>query len=792
MTIRDELREVDVGRCSRKKLNRSGAHGTARRHFDTPPSFAACFAVQRIALEWSGLDGIAVRWLLRCCALLLVAASTVAAEPLRAELAELDGEFSPERAGELDFRPYSPGTPAGVGGDSSRFVLRVWPPPAGDSNRSRNLILRPHYLWHVTGWFKAAGREHWQKTVVGRLLPPSARYYSTRDHVFEIDDDLDAAAPVYLVVRDNRSPKPVQVSWVDRREYLIADVAFSRIIATAYGMTFIMALANLLFYFFIREKPFLFYSVYMLLSLNGMIWQEGWIGRFVTLDATVGVDRALRLCAVLPMVAYFSFFRSYLGLDTRQWAGRFFIVVQLVLGGLLATSLSESFILGSYSRPVWITLGNGTLAVGAIGVFIITLTSWLRGNRLALYLFVANLILVTATLMRVYEATTFGIDNDWMNHAFEIALAIDAVLLSVAVANRTLSIRRERDRARADLERIDSAYQREQLVADFVSQARAIAVDPDISDPTDLLDELMVASIRRLVDVREVVVLTREGATTTWRSLGGDTVIDRLASHAASFDPEELLARCSPGEVTSIDLPEVPDTTERFGGLLISVRYREQVESCTLLIVPATSRLDPEAMYGLRDFIEKTARSRLDAENVHRLQRSAQHDDLTGALNRASMEARVTALLNHCTTTGRALALAFVDIDHFKALNDTRGHDFGDHCLRVLCSTLRETLPPDAAIGRFGGDEFLIALPGIDTAGAAEILGRLNTELEKATAESGAGLSVSVGIAEHRPGKQITMERLVRRADRSLYAAKSAGRARISTGTSNESNADHS
>lgn len=740
----------------------------------------------------SSMDrGIRLRYLLNSLLLLLLFQATLAAEPLPLEMefAPAEGDFIPEMADKLSFHAYVPGTPLETGSSDIGVVLRVRIPQDTDQGSTRNLIVQPRYLWHVTGWFKYEDRQQWKRVVVGRLLPPTADYYSTKDLVFEIEGQLAEKTPVYLHIKVNRSAKPVQASLVDRQEYLIEDVGFSRLIATLYGMTFVLALVNLIFYYFIREKPFLLYSIYVLLALNFVVWQEGWIGRLISFEGTVWDERVVHLFAVLPMLAYFSFFRSYLGLNKKQWSGRFLIGVQVAIGILLFASLAESVALGTYVRHSWIGLSNGVLAIGALGVFVVTLAAWFRGNRLAVYLFVANFVLVTATLMRIYDAFTLGTDSYWLNHAIEVALAVDAILLSLAVANRTLSIRRERDEVKVDLERIDNAYKREQLLADFVRKAKALATDHESRSFSAKMDSLMYQSINRTIEARDVVLLSRDGTELKHRSIGEEKTLDRIYTGKNEKDLSQLLDICCRGEVVSGNLPGHSGLQEKFKYVLIPVRLREQVDYCVMLLVHHRQSLDQDFVYGLREFIEKAVHARLDAENISQLQHSAKFDDLTGVFNRASMEKHVSSLLELCSQKGRGLSLAFVDIDHFKMLNDNMGHDFGDDCLRMLCRTMREVLPVEAVIGRFGGDEFLVLLPGADYFHATELLARLNPGLQEQMTDSKISLSVSIGIAECLSGQDMPMAELLKLADLSLYAAKAAGRgcigAKVDAGSKN-------
>lgn len=719
-----------------------------------------------------------MRCLINGLLMLCLLQGTLAAEPLSLEMefAPAEGEFVPELAVGLDFRTYVPGTQLEMGASEYGMVLRVRLPEGAGLNDQQNLIVRPQYLWHVTGWFKYQDRQQWEKTVVGRLLPSEKDYYSTKDLVFEIEGELAEGTPVYLCIRDNRSAKAVHVSLVERREFLSDDVAFSRLIAVLYGMTFVLALTNLVFFFFIREKPFLFYSIYMFLVLNSLVWQEGWIGRLVSLEGTASVERLLHLSTVLPVLAYYSFFYSFLGLSDRQWSGRFLIGVQAATGFLLVASLVESIALGAHVRHFWIGLSNGVVAIGALGVFVVTFVSWIRGNRLALYLFIANLVLVTATLMRVYDAFTFNTDSYWLNHSLEVAVAIDAILLSLAVADRALSIKRERDKAKVDLERMDTAYRREQMLADFVRNAKTLANDHERLGLTEKLDSLMYQSINRIIDARDVALLSQEGTNFKCRSIGSERILSRLLIGKNDLDLQKLAEGCYRGKVVSGKMPGHPDSQEQYKYLLIPVKFREQMNYCVMLLVPQAQSMDKELVSGLREFVEKAVHARLDAESMSKLQHSAKFDDLTGVFNRASMEMHISSYLEQCSDAGRGLVLVFVDMDHFKMLNDSMGHDFGDECLRNLCSTMREILPVDTVIGRFGGDEFLVLLPGADYSRATELLARLNPSLQEKMVGSDTSVSVSVGVAECLSGQNMPMAELLKKADLSLYAAKAAGR----------------
>ena len=514
----------------------------------------------------------------------------------------------------------------------------------------------------------------------------------------------------------------------------------------------------------------------MLSALMSMFWQEGWIVKLIPVQDSQWAQLGLSVFGPLSVLLFYQFYRSYLGLSARSRDGRLLIGFQVVYGTIILLRILDGFFFGARTFSFWTQISNGTLMVGALGLFALTLGYWIRGYRLAGYLFIANTILIGATLMRIYYAFNFSTGHFWLAHAFEVALALDAILLSLALADRTLSIKRERDKAKVDLERVDTAYKREQLLADFVRKSRALAAGSNSTDFMHELDQLMFSSVARIINVKGIVLLAREGKRTQQRSLGGGRIVSRLFFHLVENRQKQMLAACARGKIDMGELEDFPDKRERYSYLMIPVRVREHVDYCLVLLISRNQALDNDQIYGLREFVEKAVHARMDAENMEKLQRSARYDDLTGVFNRASMEMHVSRLLEQCAAGGRGLALAFVDLDHFKKLNDSMGHDFGDQCLKLLCRTMGELLPGEAVVGRFGGDEFLVLLPGADYFQATEVLARLNPALHEAKINGDISLSVSVGIAECLGGQKMSMAELLKRADVSLYAAKAAGR----------------
>jgi diguanylate cyclase (GGDEF)-like protein len=165
------------------------------------------------------------------------------------------------------------------------------------------------------------------------------------------------------------------------------------------------------------------------------------------------------------------------------------------------------------------------------------------------------------------------------------------------------------------------------------------------------------------------------------------------------------------------------------------------------------------------------------------VQQLATHDALTGLLNRRALDERLPALARRCAAQGRPLSLALLDIDHFKQVNDQHGHAAGDAVLARLAGVLARACPRPALAARWGGEEFLVAWPGLAAPAAAEVLAWVRRQLQAGppvdAPDAGTALpspTVSAGLAQHRDGEPL--QALIERADAALYRAKAAGRDR--------------
>jgi diguanylate cyclase (GGDEF)-like protein len=166
------------------------------------------------------------------------------------------------------------------------------------------------------------------------------------------------------------------------------------------------------------------------------------------------------------------------------------------------------------------------------------------------------------------------------------------------------------------------------------------------------------------------------------------------------------------------------------------------------------------------------------------LRQHAYRDPLTGAYNRRFLSNVLEPQLERCVKRGISLGFLFLDIDKFKGLNDSRGHDTGDHALKMVSNVLRQSIRDSDLAIRYGGDEFLVALLDVKEAELSRIAKRICRRIRKSRLDVAhrVRISSSIGAVFFLPdaGKSFDTEYMMREADLAMYAAKQRGGDQVS------------
>lgn len=261
------------------------------------------------------------------------------------------------------------------------------------------------------------------------------------------------------------------------------------------------------------------------------------------------------------------------------------------------------------------------------------------------------------------------------------------------------------------------------------------------------------------------------------RALIGMTLYEVFPMATAKEFHEQILRAIDSQEVVTFEYSVNPDDVGVYRDKPgpVGLRWFEAH------IAPLRGERDhaPMAVWVAFDITDHKRLAELQEEQKRKLKELASTDALTGFLNRRSLyEAAQLEVRRVQEQLTRGLSLCLIDIDHFKAINDTYGHQTGDKVLSFFARTVQRSIRTNDIAARIGGEEFVILFPDCDLLKAVEAAERIRSEVERTVylhEKSALSYTVSIGVAKLSDG-EIDIQKALSRADTAMYAAKGSGR----------------
>ncbi|MDO9195609.1 bifunctional diguanylate cyclase/phosphodiesterase [Rhodoferax sp.] len=309
------------------------------------------------------------------------------------------------------------------------------------------------------------------------------------------------------------------------------------------------------------------------------------------------------------------------------------------------------------------------------------------------------------------------------------------------------------------------------------------------------------------LDIEQIIARVQARLLEIWpNAVVGVIVFDRMSDHfgtaylrqSTHAQPTQVqvplearhlhdCARHPDGLWLDVNGPDIPNFVATLAGLgashcfVLPIFWRNEIRGALGVGVVDQLAVNDELIEQARDLGNRIGVALAAHAREAQLVLRAHHDDLTGLPNRALLHERLQQELAHARRNGDQLALLFLDLDRFKAVNDTLGHDSGDQLLRVAAARLTACVRESDTVARLGGDEFVVLLTGLNNPlQAAALAGQILESLSQPFPISGSDcfIGASIGVSVF-PADGTTADELLKHADIAMYRAKAAGRGRF-------------
>jgi len=617
-------------------------------------------------------------------------------------------------------------------------------------------------------------RGDWRSTGRGFFRPNNDAGPLPAGYVFPLPYDWHGDVVLELQAR-GELPTMLRPRLVSSSEVWRIERQGIAISAMIYASLFTLALLALALFSAARDRLFLWLfgcttiTLLTLAAANGHLYQAQGLRWLAGWGAQGMLALGFLLCAALPQLL-----QHYAGTrDVRTDVARAIDTTCIALVVLAALCLLDLAPLMSWLQPLAVL---GRIACASICLLLVVEAAR-RRIPMAWPLAILALLIIASGILRELVQLGRLDDSTWARCGYQVALATAMVILAVGVISRISEYRDQRDRdqlARLDSERrMRREAARSDLNAALQSKLR-VCTEGDIEWTAFrlLLDHLVplvgaenamaVARGYHGQDVFVALPATRKAESEA--SIGKRELI--LKRHAANGIPlqQPVTVSGGPGQVAMEAMIPLQIRAPAWGMLLLERAGGEGFTTEELAMAGELARL--------------TLTHVDQALTAVQLRRSAELDALTGTFNRRTIDQWLVRGFSEAERDGHPISVLFVDMDHFKAINDKYGHACGDQCLRMVAQTLRSALGEGDLLGRYGGEEFIAVLPGRGGAAARVVGEQLRGDVERLTIDwegQSLRLTVSIGVAtrleeDARPADTID------RADKALYAAKRNGR----------------
>lgn len=655
----------------------------------------------------------------------------------------LQDAADPARDG--DFRPYAG---SGLAGSQSASAFWVKLELAHAEAERRDLILeleKPHLSEVSFYWTDGPTGRLLEEVHAGRALPFKDRLVRHRNFIYPLSVAPDSRQVIYMrIVTDSYLQIPLKLWTADG--FVGKEQSINLALGMFYGVILGIALFNLFLFLLIRERVYLYYVLFVTaFALLQSVWDgiayqylwPGWPGWEAKANPVLLVSSVLLALLFTHHFISTSEYAPRIGRWNRVAAGGLallLIILLLLPPGGMATK----------AAVYGVAAGLAMIVINMAGVRL--------RSRASRYYASAWLLLLAGTLVNLLAAFKLLPLTALTLYAPRIGMGAEAVLLSMALADRYNSLKKAKQ-----VEESQGL-----LLRELHGMTKTLTTTYD-------LDRLLDYTLRSFS-----MITGYEAGCILLRSEEGVAV-------KAEFGDSKQWMEAYPADQESIRGEEPDRSPER---LVIPIRYQGCQLGKILLFSSRPVQVPDNELSILAEYAGQVGISIENARLFQETSRLAVTDGLTGAFNRSHVLQLAASEFWRCQEERKPMSLIMLDIDLFKEINDRYGHLAGDKVIRKLARTLTKLVHTNGVTGRYGGEEFIILLPGMSFEMACRLAERLREGISvldiPLDSKETIRVTASLGIAAAESSMK-SVDELINRADAALYRAKEAGRNRVET-----------
>lgn len=657
------------------------------------------------------------------------------------------------------FVPYKDSSFAGKISASAYWVKLV---VENGTDEAQNMFLdisKPHL--NSIKLYRYDSRGLVREIEAGRDYPFGQREIRNRDFVFEIKLLPQAVETIFLRV-ETESYLQLPVKLYTSKAFVEKEYNTQLFLGIYYGIMLAMFLYNLVLLLALKDRVYFYYILYILwFSAIQLIW-DGLAFQFLWPGKPAWDVRSNPFFIALTSYYALQFSRSFLRVaEKSRTADRLisYVLVILVFVGVLTLIIPPAIALK-------LAVYGATLALAMCIANI-----WIIGfHSKEVYLYsIAWAAVFIGVLLNLSAAYGLLPINIITLYSPRVGSAIEVVLLSLALVNRFNRIRQEK------------IMEEKQKV--LLKSLHEITKTLTSTHDLDILLKYILKSLSEVTKYENgIIILKQEHKYIVKDSLGYAEADLKNKPLEGLWQEKSFRSIIEEDKAVTLvdvrmDCYGINRTAKTFTGIPIS--YHKQLFGLIVLYSMNSKGINAVENQIIYDFAGQIGITIQNLMLFDRVKKMATIDGLTGAFNRIHFTGLAELAFQELQKSGKPLSLIMIDIDDFKQINDGYGHIAGDKVLRELIACLREVLGPDSIIGRYGGEEFLVLLRGINIEEACLIAESLREAVEKLKIYTDekrmVQFTISIGVSA--AGKDVgNIWSLVEKADRALYLSKQKGK----------------